>query len=45
MDVKRCENCIYRGTGLCPRGERGTSPESGACEFLLEQPDKEPRDA
>ena len=45
MTKQRCENCIYRGTGLCPRGEKGASRESEACELLLEWSDEEPSDA
>jgi hypothetical protein len=45
MSKQRCENCIYRGTGLCPRGEKGTSRESEACELFLEGPDEESPDA
>ena len=45
MSKQRCENCIYRGTGLCSRGEKGTSRESEACELFLESRDEKPKDA
>lgn len=45
MTKQRCENCIYRWTGLCPRGEQGTLADYLACKFFVERLPEKPRDA
>lgn len=45
MTKPRCKDCIYRWTGLCPRGERGTVGDYLACKFFIERRGERPDDA